>query len=130
MDWCKAHRVPFDLALAATRNGSLATVGKEEGAPRIQIDETVANAWLATNPLPNMIDWATFQKRLTDAEYASIWNAAQAQIQAGTPALLRWINEGISVGEVNLNSVDALAAKAALVADNLLTQERADTVFI
>lgn len=70
-----------------------------------------------------------FLARLSDAEYAAILGASQQGLAGGQPQLVRWIDMLRLAGQINLQGDDALAAKAAVVAAGLLTQERADEVF-
>lgn len=75
--------------------------------------------------VPNpRIDGVAFLSRLTDPEYSAITQAAAANVQ-----LARWIEQLRLIGYVNITSDAAIAAKAALIADSLLTQQRADAIF-
>lgn len=75
--------------------------------------------------LPNSrVDGVTFLGRVQDAEYAAIVAAAASNVQ-----LARWIDQIRILGYVNVASDAAVAAKAALVAANLLTGDRAAIIF-
>lgn len=71
-----------------------------------------------------IFDGADFLSRLTDEEYGAILEAAKTSVQ-----LARWLDIFRLRGEIDVTSVTAQAAKAGLVASNLLTQERANIVF-
>lgn len=70
------------------------------------------------------VDGETFMARVTDAEYAAVMAAAQINVQ-----LARWVDQVRILGYVNVFSDAALAAKAALVAAELLTEPRAEAIF-
>jgi hypothetical protein len=84
------------------------------------------NAQLAADraKTPPPMDGVTFMGRFTDAELQAIYAAAASSIQ-----LTRWIEMLRLRGEIELAGSTALAAKAALVAAGLLSQDRADAVF-
>ncbi len=70
------------------------------------------------------IDYGTFRARWTDAEKAALFKVQQTDWRIND-----WINLAAAQGGVKLNGVDALAAKAAMVTANVLTQVRADVIF-
>lgn len=83
----------------------------------------------ARRPKPP-IPGAVFLKRLQPAEYAAIITGAQTKLAEGDPQLAMWLDELRLNGEINVQSTDAQAAKTAIVAAGLLTQMRADEVFV
>jgi hypothetical protein len=62
-------------------------------------------------------------------EYAAIRKAAADQLEAGNGQLMLWIDTLTAQSGCSLTDPVTLAAKAALVQANLLTQQRADAVF-
>lgn len=62
-------------------------------------------------------------------EYAAVRKAAADALQAGNGQLMLWIDTLTAQSGCTLNAPATLAAKAALVQANLLTQQRADAVF-
>jgi hypothetical protein len=75
----------------------------------------------ARNPV---IDGVTFLARVNDAEYTAVMAAAQQDVQVA-----RWIEMLRLLGEIDLTGDTSRAAKAGLVARDLLTAERADVIF-
>lgn len=75
------------------------------------------------------VNGIAFLSRLTDSEYTAIMQAAQAGVAAGQPQLARWIDMLRLNGAIDINGDAAIAAKAAVVAGGLLTQQRADLIF-
>lgn len=78
---------------------------------------------------PKIILAADFISRFTDEEYSNIQKAALAQMQVGIATLQKWIDVATTDGYIDLNREATNEAKQALVAANLLTQERADIIF-
>jgi hypothetical protein len=74
------------------------------------------------NP-PKPIDGAAFLARVTDDEYAAITASDDVQVR-------RWLDIFRLRGEIDVNGNTAQAAKAGLVALGLLTQARADGIFV
>lgn len=74
-------------------------------------------------PPPPPIDGATFLGRVTDEEYAAIVGSTNIQVK-------RWLDIFRLRGEIEVTGNTAQAAKAGLVALGLLTQERADAIFV
>lgn len=76
-------------------------------------------------PAPiTFIDYASFRARWTDAEKYALFKAQQADWRIND-----WINVAVAQNGVQVDSQDALAAKAAMVEANVLTQPRADAIF-
>lgn len=70
-----------------------------------------------------------FISRFTDEEYSGIKKAASAQMDQGIAQLQKWIDVATTDGYIDLDRPATMEAKAALIAANLLTQERADIIF-
>lgn len=79
-------------------------------------------------PLP-IIQASDFISRFTDKEYSNIKKAALAQMEQGIATLQKWIDVATTDGYIDLNRPATNEAKTALIAANLLTQERADIIF-
>jgi hypothetical protein len=77
-------------------------------------------------PIPGHV----FIARFTPQEYAAIRQAAAAQLAQGNGQLSMWIDTALASGFVDPSLASAHAAKAALVSAGLLTQERADVIFV
>lgn len=83
-------------------------------------------------PLPienKIILAADFISRFTDMEYSNIKKAALAQMDQGLAQLQKWIDVATTDGYIDLDRPATNEAKQALIAANLLTQERADIIF-
>lgn len=81
-------------------------------------------------PAPAKIIFAAdFISRFTDEEYSNIQKAALAQMQQGVATLQKWIDVATTDGYIDLDRPATNEAKQALIAANLLTQERADIIF-
>ena len=80
-------------------------------------------------PVQKIILAADFISRFTDEEYSNIQKAALAQMQVGVATLQKWIDVATTDGYIDLDRFATNEAKQALVAANLLTQERADIIF-
>jgi hypothetical protein len=79
-------------------------------------------AWMMDKPVKTLFDGADFLDRLTNEEYEVITASTDVQMR-------RWLDIFRLRGEIDVTGVTAQAAKAGLVALNLLTQERADELF-
>jgi hypothetical protein len=79
-------------------------------------------AWMMDKPVKTLFDGADFLDRLTNEEYEAITASTDVQMR-------RWLDIFRLRGEIDVTGVTAQAAKAGLVALNLLTQERADELF-
>ena len=95
--------------------------------------EQIAAAQQAINNRPpkpaKPISGTEFLSRLTAGEYAAILNAAHNQLSANQPMLSIWIDTLRLRGNIVVTDQSAIEAKAFLIAQNLLTQERADLIF-
>jgi hypothetical protein len=106
-----------------------------EGEPFIANVESVAGLVLAEDGMslrpgtagelnpPKPIDGAAFLARVTDEEYAAIIASDNVQVR-------RWLDIFRLRGEIDVNGSTAQAAKAGLVALGLLTQARAEEIFV
>jgi len=70
-----------------------------------------------------------FLQRLTPEEYAAILNAARTMLINAQPQLSIWIDTLRLKGFIVVTDQAAIDAKAFLIAQSLLTQERADIIF-
>lgn len=73
---------------------------------------------------PAMIEGMVLLARLTDAEWMAIQATARANAQ-----ISRWVTIATATNQINLASVETLAAKAGLLESGILTRERVDIVF-
>lgn len=97
------------------------------------VDRAAYEKWVAAGNAPeeyvppvvasSLIDGADFLARVTDAEYAAIVGSTNMQVR-------RWLDIFRLRGEIDVTGDTAQAAKAGLVALKLLTQERADEIFV
>lgn len=95
-------------------------------------------AWLAAGNAPSAADppplsniaFAAFLGRWTDAEYAILMQKRAQAIGAGNVTLVRQWDMAMANGAVDLGSSAATAFKAAIVAAAILTQARADAIFV
>ena len=71
------------------------------------------------------VGFLAFLERLTDAEFLKLWQAAQAHA-----AVMRWLQNRIQDHEIDMSDPSTTTAKAASVNLGILTQERADAVFV
>jgi len=112
---------------------TLATLGHNaDGSVRegsITVDPAAAsNPKPKPRPAPPLLG-TVILSRVTDAEYAGVLAAAQAQLATGNAQLQRWLDILRINGTVDLASPDTQTAKTALVSAHLLTQARADIIF-
>lgn len=77
----------------------------------------------------NVVPFAAFIRRWTDAEYALLMQKRAAAVTAGTVALVKQWDSAMADGSVDLNLPAATTFKAALVSNGILTQVRADAIF-
>lgn len=78
---------------------------------------------------PNIVSFSDFIGRWNNAEYLALMRARAAAITAGQITFVKAWDTEAARGMVNLSSTGAQTFKAALVAANLLTQQRADVIF-
>ena len=71
------------------------------------------------------VGFLAFLKRLDDAEFLKLWQVAQVNA-----AVMRWLQNRIQDHEIDMTDPATTAAKAASVNLGILTQERADAVFV
>jgi hypothetical protein len=87
----------------------------------------------ASNPirkvLAKTVPGLIFLKRLTPMLYSTILTYAADQLTKGNPQMSLWIDMLRVNGSINLSDPDTVAAKTALVTDNLLTQDQANALF-
>jgi hypothetical protein len=107
---------------------------REVEAGSVQIGATWDGEAFTNPPEPEeisnpIVPGGEFLLRVTDEEYLAVVNAANTAFANGNPQMTRWLELIRVNGVVNVESGTAIAAKAALVAAGLLTQERADIVF-
>lgn len=76
------------------------------------------------SPPVDFIEYKVFRSRWTDDEKYALFKAQAASWQIND-----WINLAVAQNGISLISADAAAAKAAMVAMHVLTQERADVIF-
>jgi hypothetical protein len=113
----------------ADQNDPTTLVWTDTSAAAPTIEEINA-AIAALPPLPVYVPTFTLLGRLTGAEYLAIRQAAAAELAAGDARLEQWLDMARTAPDgVNLVDPITVAAKAALVAANLLTQARADVIF-
>jgi hypothetical protein len=94
-------------------------------------DAQIATAIAALPPAPVYVAASTLLGRLSLAEYTGIRQAAAAQLAAGNGQLEQWLDLArTSVAGIDLTDPATIAAKAALVSAKLLTQARADAIFV
>lgn len=118
-----------EIISTGLRDGQPFTITTQIDDTEIERRRTAAEARRAARQPAPILPGLTLVRRLTDAEYTAILNAAAVALAAGDAQLSRWIDELRVNGEVDLSSEQAQAAKAALVLVGLLTQERADALF-
>lgn len=70
------------------------------------------------------VEGMVFLSRVQDTEYSGVMAAAQSSVQ-----IERWLDQIRILGYVDVASDVAITAKAALVAAELLTQDRANVIF-
>ncbi len=90
------------------------------------------SAYVAPAPVvvPVVLPAATILSRLTLDEYTAIMQAATAGLAAGNGQLSDWLDLARTTqGGVNLSNAATVAARAALIAGNLLTAARDAVVF-
>lgn len=80
--------------------------------------------FVAPPPQPAIIPYSAFRAQWTDAEKAALHAACVSSWQIDD-----FVGLARAQGNINLTSSAGLAAKAALVAASVLTQERADALF-
>jgi len=88
-------------------------------------------AWLAANPIKNVIPVATFISRWTTTEYSNLMKARATAINnnsAGMSLVMQW-DQAVSNSVVDLNTTAAQNFKSSLVSAGILTQPRADVIF-
>lgn len=84
------------------------------------------------NPAPPpspVITWTTFVARFTDVEWAGVKKAVTSQENTGNGALSRWIALATFQG-IDVTAAQTLTYKAQLVSAGILTQPRADAIFV
>jgi hypothetical protein len=79
-------------------------------------------------PLPPLQP-ADFINRFTDAEYLALKQKHQADLAANDASSIRIWDIVIGKSILDMNSSDAKALKAGLIAGGILTQARADEIF-
>jgi hypothetical protein len=77
----------------------------------------------------NVIPFADFLSRWTDAEYLGLLRGRAAGISAGVLALIKQWDIVQAQGRIDLNQAPAQSFKAILVSSGILTQVRADEIF-
>jgi hypothetical protein len=99
-------------------DGSVTTIEIPRGTPR------------PARPRPGStwIPAAVLLERIAP-EYALIRKAAADALERGDGQLMMWIDTLTAQSGCDLTAANTRAAKAALIAAGLLTQERADAVF-
>ena len=99
-----------------------------------QADNATLDAVIAahdpTKKILNVIPFGVFIQRWTDVEYALLMQRRATAIGAGNVTLVKQWDTAVTNGEVNLNSAAAVTFKAALVSAAILTQARADAIFV
>jgi len=68
--------------------------------------------------------------RFTSTEYADLLQKRVTAITGGNVTLVKQWDTAVARGTVNLNSPATQTFKAALVSANVLTQNRADAIFV
>ena len=91
----------------------------------------VVTAVPAFAPVPlSVIPMADFLGRLTDTEYSDLYKARAQGVQTNQMTLVRQLDQFTVIGKLDLNLSSAATFKAALVTANILTQPRADAIFV
>ena len=80
-------------------------------------------------PQSTVIPWTFLLSEFTDLEWANIQKAINTQVSAGNGALARWVALSMMNG-VDMANPQTLTYKGQLVAANILTQARADSIFV
>lgn len=114
------------------RVGGVIKTASQTPTPDAQevIADNAAELIAFLNPRPlNVIPFAIFIGRWTDAEYALLMQRRATAISGGNVSLVKQWDQAATMGQVDLNSPAAQSFKAAIVAANILTQARADVVF-
>lgn len=75
-------------------------------------------------PPRTLIPANVFLARATDVEYAAVRAAAEENV-----LYARWFDLLLTKGEVNVIGATALAAKASMISDGLVSSDRADQIF-
>lgn len=102
-----------------------ARVGWDNGSYAV-----LATNWSVADPLPQTAaSWFTFVGRFADSEWAGVQKAINNQVTAGNGALARWIALS-TVNGVDMSSAQTATYKAQLVSAAILTQARADAIFV
>ena len=103
------------------------------GIPTYTLLNGVVTQTYASAPIPAPIPFVTLStliQRLTGAEYVAIKKAIAAQIAANNGTVALWYDIAQSGQPINLNDAQTVTIKALLVSSGLLTQPRADAVFV
>ena len=101
----------------------------EDSATQPQID--AGNNVIATIPMETVPPQASiaFIQRFTDAEYLALKQKHEADLAASDVSDIKLWDSIMATNTLNLNSAPAQDLKASLVADGILTQQRADEIF-
>jgi hypothetical protein len=100
-------------------DGSVTVVELPRGTPPSSPRPRPGSTWLPATVLLERIA----------PEYAAIRKAAADALEQGHGQLMMWIDTLTAQGGCQLEADNTKAAKAGLIAANLLTQQRADAVF-
>lgn len=80
-------------------------------------------------PVLTFVSWNTLVSRFTDTEWAGVQKAINNQVTTGNGGLARWIALS-TVNGVDVTASQTLTYKAQLVTASILTQARADAIFV
>lgn len=141
-------RVPFDNLKTWYASGQLAQLAAygitgfdDPAPPQGQVVTSVAYApdtgtgvqqTVQTAPAValTIVATATLISRLTGAEQTNIFKAANTAMAAGNASYMFWLTAANTRGFIDLADPTTAAVKAAIVSAGMMTQARADAVFV